>query len=80
MPGAKSRWTGTKDLSWELLRPELVVEVAYEHMQGDRFRHLAHFRRWRPDKPPVQCTYAQLETVHAQELMTIFPERVRPQD
>ena len=72
MPGAKSRWTGTKDLSWELLRPELVVEVAYEHMQGDRFRHLAHFRRWRPDKPVEDCTYAQLETVAPQELLEIF--------
>jgi len=72
MPGAKSRWTGTKDLSWELLRPELVVEVAYEHMQGDRFRHLAHFRRWRPDKTPGSCTYAQLEVVAPQELMEIF--------
>jgi ATP-dependent DNA ligase len=72
MPGAKSRWTGTKDLSWELLRPELVVEVAYEHMQGDRFRHLAHFRRWRTDKAPESCTYAQLEVVAPQELMEIF--------
>ena len=60
MPGAKSRWSGTKDLSWELLRPELVVEVAYEHMQGDRFRHMAQFRRWRFDKPAQDCNYAQL--------------------
>jgi ATP-dependent DNA ligase len=74
MPGAKSRWTGTKDLSWELLRPELVVEVAYEHMQGDRFRHLAHFRRWRTDRTPESCTYAQLEVVAPQELMEIFYE------
>jgi ATP-dependent DNA ligase len=72
MPGAKSRWTGTKDLSWELLRPELVVEVAYEHMQGDRFRHLAHFRRWREDRSPESCTYAQLEVVAAVELGEIF--------
>ncbi len=72
MPGAKSRWTGTKDLSWELLRPELVVEVAYEHMQGDRFRHLAHFRRWRPDRTVKSCTYAQLEVVPPQELEEIF--------
>ena len=60
LPGGKSRWTGKKDLSWELLRPELVVEVAYEHMQGDRFRHMAQFRRWRPDKAPAACTYEQL--------------------
>jgi len=72
MPGAKSRWTGKKDLSWELLRPELVVEVAYEHMQGDRFRHMAHFRRWRTDKRPMDCTYEQLEVVPPQELMEIF--------
>jgi ATP-dependent DNA ligase len=77
MPGAQSRWSSGKDLSWELLRPELVVEVAYEHMQGDRFRHLAHFRRWRPDKPPAQCTYSQLEVVPPQELNAIFPEGAR---
>ena len=47
--------------------------VAYEHMQGDRFRHLAHFRRWRLDKSPADCTYAQLEVVPPQELMAIFP-------
>jgi len=54
------------------LRPELVVEVAYEHMQGDRFRHMAQFRRWRTDKNPGQCTYAQLEVIPPQELMAIF--------
>jgi ATP-dependent DNA ligase len=75
MPGGQSRWSGTKDLSWEPLRIELVVEVAYEHMQGTRFRHLAHFRRWRPDKAPKDCTYEQLEIVPPQELMNIFPER-----
>lgn len=75
MPGAQSRWSAGKDLSWELLRPELVVEVAYEHMQGDRFRHLAHFRRWRPDKPPSRCTYAQLEVVAPHELQDIFKNR-----
>ena len=72
MPGGKSRWNQGKDLSWEPLRPELVVEVAYEHMQGDRFRHLAHFRRWRGDKSPADCTYAQLEVVPPQELQAIF--------
>ena len=75
MPGAKSRWTGTKDLSWVALRPELVAEVSYEHMQGDRFRHMAHFRRWRSDRLPASCTYEQLEVVAPQELMQIFPER-----
>ncbi|WP_329181189.1 ATP-dependent DNA ligase [Streptomyces sp. NBC_01477] len=61
LPGGPSRWTGKKDLSWLPLRPERVVEVAYDHMQGDRFRHTAQFRRWRPDREPGQCTYAQLE-------------------
>jgi ATP-dependent DNA ligase len=72
MPGAQSRWSQGKDLSWEPLRPELIVEVAYEHMQGDRFRHMAQFRRWRLDKAPRDCTYAQLEVVPPQELMAIF--------
>jgi ATP-dependent DNA ligase len=72
MPGGQSRWSHGKDLSWEPLRPELVVEVAYEHMQGSRFRHMSHFRRWRPDKKPSDCTYAQLEIVPPQELMAIF--------
>jgi ATP-dependent DNA ligase len=73
MPGGQSRWSQGKDLSWEPLRPELVVEVAYEHMQGDRFRHMAQFRRWRTDKKPSDCTYAQLEVVPPQELEEIFP-------
>jgi ATP-dependent DNA ligase len=73
MPGGQSRWSQGKDLSWEALRPELVVEVAYEHMQGTRFRHMAQFRRWRVDKRPQDCTYAQLEVVPPQELMAIFP-------
>ena len=72
MPGGQSRWSQGKDLSWEPLRPELVVEVAYEHMQGTRFRHMAHFRRWRTDKKPTECTYAQLETVPPHELAAIF--------
>jgi ATP-dependent DNA ligase len=72
MPGAKSRWSRGKDLSWEPLRPELVVEVAYDHMQGRRFRHIAHFRRWRTDKRPRDCTYAQLEVVPPHELSSIF--------
>jgi ATP-dependent DNA ligase len=75
MPGGQSRWSAGKDLSWEPLRPELVVEVAYEHMQGSRFRHMAHFRRWRTDKKPADCTYAQLEVVPALELATIFSGR-----
>jgi ATP-dependent DNA ligase len=74
MPGGQSRWSQGKDLSWEPLRPELVVEVSYEHMQGSRFRHMAHFRRWRTDKKPADCTYAQLEVVAPQELAAIFPQ------
>lgn len=62
LPGAPSRWTGKKDLSWVPLRPERVAEVAYDHMEnGQRFRHTARFRRWRPDRDPESCTYAQLE-------------------
>jgi len=72
MPGGQSRWSHGKDLSWEPLRPELVVEVAYEHMQGTRFRHMSRFRAWRTDKRPADCTYAQLEVVPPQELMAIF--------
>jgi ATP-dependent DNA ligase len=72
IPGGQSRWSQGKDLSWEPLRPELVVEVAYEHMQGSRFRHMAHFRRWRTDKKPSDCTYSQLEVVAPQELAEIF--------
>jgi ATP-dependent DNA ligase len=72
IPGAQSRWSQGKDLSWEPLRPELVVEVAYDHMQGDRFRHTAQFRRWRIDKKPSDCTYAQLEIVPAYEIQQIF--------
>jgi len=61
LPGAVSRWNAKKDLSWEALRPELVVEVAYDHMEGTRFRHTARFRRWRPDRDPRSCTYEQLD-------------------
>jgi ATP-dependent DNA ligase len=72
MPGAQSRWSHGKDMSWEPLRPELVVEVAYDHMQGNRFRHTAQFRRWRTDKEPFQCTFDQLEVVAPHELELIF--------
>ena len=61
LPGGVSRWTGKKDLSWEPLRAELVVEVGYDAMEGDRFRHTAQFKRWRPDRLPASCTYEQLE-------------------
>jgi ATP-dependent DNA ligase len=72
IPGAQSRWSSGKDLSWEPVRVELVAEVAYDHMQRDRFRHIAQFRRWRFDKSPRDCTYAQLEVVPPHELAQIF--------
>ena len=72
LPGATSRWNRGKDLSWEALRPERVVEVAYDHMQGDRFRHGAQFVRWRPDKPPEACRYDQLEVTPPFELERVF--------
>ena len=77
MPGATSRWNRGKDLSWEPLRIELVAEVAYDHMQGDRFRHATHFKRWRPDKPPADCRYDQLEVSAPAELRAIFGTEVR---
>ncbi|WP_256107179.1 ATP-dependent DNA ligase [Streptomyces sp. ODS05-4] len=61
LPGAPSRWTGKKDLSWVALRPERVCEVGYDHMEGARFRHTAQFKRWRPDRTPESCGYDQLE-------------------
>ena len=61
LPGATSRWNRGKDLSWEPLRLELVAEVSYDHMQGTRFRHATHLKRWRPDKPAEECRYDQLE-------------------
>lgn len=75
MPGAQSRWSRGKDLAWEPLRPELVAEVAYDHLQGDRFRHVAKFRRWRRDKTPSDCTFAQLEVIPPEELRSIFAQR-----
>jgi len=75
MPGAMSRWNRGKDLSWEPLRAERVVEVAYDHLQGDRFRHATTFRRWRPDKAPSECRYDQLEMTAPYELRDIFANR-----
>jgi ATP-dependent DNA ligase len=72
LPGATSRWNRGKDLSWEPLRPERVCEVAYDHMQGTRFRHAAQFLRWRPDKRPRDCRYDQLEVTPAYELERVF--------
>ncbi len=76
MPGAHSRWSAGKDLSWEPLRIERVCEVKYDHMQGDRFRHAAVFLRWRPDKSPADCRYDQLEVTPPAELAELL--RLRP--
>jgi ATP-dependent DNA ligase len=72
MPGAQSRWSGGKDLSWQPLRPERVCEVKYDHLQGNRFRHAAVFMRWRPDKPAEDCRYDQLEVTTPYELAKVF--------
>ncbi|MHB8681592.1 MAG: ATP-dependent DNA ligase [Acidimicrobiales bacterium] len=72
VPGSPSRWNAGKNLSWEPLRPELVCEVAYDHLQGDRFRHGTTFRRWRPEREPGLCTYDQLEVVVPEELAAVF--------
>ena len=71
-PGGISRWTQAADVSWERLRPELVCEVAFDHLQGERFRHAASFLRWRPDKPPKECTFDQIDIVVPYELQQIF--------
>lgn len=72
MPGATSRWSGGKDLSWQPLRPDRVCEVKYDHLQGDRFRHATTFLRWRLDNPPEACRYDQLEVVPPYELKRVF--------
>jgi ATP-dependent DNA ligase len=72
MPGGQSRWSAGKDLSWEPLRIARVCEVKYDHMQGDRFRHGTTFQRWRPDKPPADCRYDQLEVTAPYEIGKVF--------
>lgn len=72
MPGSPSRWSGGKDLSWEPLGPGLVAEVAYDGLQGDRFRHATRLVRFRPDRSPETCTYGQLEQVPPAELQQVF--------
>ena len=67
-----SRWSAGKDLSFVPLRPELVVEVRYDHMEGERFRHTAQFNRWRPDRDPESCTYAQLEEPVSFDLASVL--------
>jgi ATP-dependent DNA ligase len=72
LPGATSRWNRGKDLSWEPIQIGLVCEVSYDHMQGTRFRHATHFKRWRPDKPAAECRYDQLEETPAFLIKEIF--------
>jgi ATP-dependent DNA ligase len=72
LPGATSRWNRGKNLSWEPVRPELVCEVAFDHLQGDRFRHAATFRRWRPDRSPADCRYDQLDETPPALLADLF--------
>ena len=77
MPGAQSRWSAGKNLSWEPLRIERVCEVKYDHLQGDRFRHATIFQRWRPDQKPKDCTYEQLEVTPPYELSKVFGATAR---
>ncbi|MGH9172625.1 MAG: ATP-dependent DNA ligase [Acidimicrobiales bacterium] len=72
IPGGQSRWNAGKDLSFEPLRPELVCEVAYDHLQGNRFRHGTTFQRFRHDREPLSCRYDQLEEAVPAELATVF--------
>jgi ATP-dependent DNA ligase len=71
-PGEPSRWTGGRDMTWIRLRPELVCEVRFDYLQGDRFRHAATFQRWRYDKPPADCGFDQIATTPPYELQQIF--------
>ncbi len=73
-PGGVSRWSSGKDQSWVRLRPGLVCEVTFDYLQGNRFRHAATFRRWRPDKPPAACAYDQLVATVPFELQAVFQE------
>ncbi|MGY1821739.1 ATP-dependent DNA ligase [Geodermatophilus sp. SYSU D00079] len=72
MPGAQSRWNAGKDLSWVPLRPELVVEIKYDQLEGRRLRHTGQFLRWRPDREPRTCTYDQLEVPVRYDLAEVF--------
>ena len=72
VPGTQSRWSQGKDLSFTPLRPERVVEVAYDHMEGRRFRHTAQFRRWRTDRTPQSCTYDQLDRPVRYDLASVL--------
>lgn len=70
--GERSRFSGSKDVSFLPLRPELVLEVRYDQLEGRRFRHTVQFERWRPDRDPASCTYEQLEAVSAYDLADVL--------
>ncbi|MDQ3898143.1 MAG: ATP-dependent DNA ligase, partial [Actinomycetota bacterium] len=72
MPGGQSRWNAGRNMAWEPLRPELVAEVAFDHLQGDRFRHATQFVRWRPEREARSCTYSQLDVAVPEELEAVF--------
>jgi ATP-dependent DNA ligase len=72
VPGTQSRWSAGKDLSFTPLRPDLVLEVGYDHMEGSRFRHTAQFKRWRPDREPTSCRYDQLEEPVSYDLAEVL--------
>jgi ATP-dependent DNA ligase len=72
VPGTQSRWSQGKDLSFTPLRPERVLEVGYDHMEGSRFRHTAQFKRWRPDRDPESCGYDQLEEPVSYDLAEVL--------
>jgi ATP-dependent DNA ligase len=67
-----NRWNAGKDMTWEPVRAERVLEVSYDHLQGNRFRHACSFVRWRPDREPSSCTYDQLDTPVPFELAQVF--------
>lgn len=71
-PGMQSRWSAGKDLRWEPIRIERVCEVSFDHLEGGRFRHTATFLRWRPDKPPRECGFDQIDVTPPYELARIF--------
>ena len=80
MPGAVSRWNAKKDLSWVPLRPELVVEIKYDQLEGRRLRHTGQFLRWRPDRDPLSCTYDQLDVpvhLHTHETAQEIADSIR---
>ena len=77
VPGMQSRWSGKKDMAFRALQPILVAEVKYDHMQGDRFRHVASFMRWRPDRDPSSCTYEQLDKPVRFDVASVLAGEVR---